>query len=113
MPGLQGNYHQDMGTAPLSLIIEGTLAGDETRDGFLEEIRSKHKSGEPLDFVADITTATEIEQMVITEFKAVEIAGEADSFQYSLVLTQHVEPPAAPAIPPGFKARPPKPPGAI
>ncbi len=93
VPGLAGNYHQDLGTLPVSLVIEGSLAGDEPRDGFLEAIREQYAAGEPLDFVSDITTATSIEQMLITSLQVEEIAGQANGFLYRLVLKQYIEPP--------------------
>lgn len=103
VPGLEGSYHQDLGSAPISIRIEGTLAGDEARDGFLEEVRDKFKTGDPIDFVADITTATEIDQVLISDLKVQEVAGRSDTFRYSIALTQYVEPPStAPGSELGF-----------
>ncbi|MEW6737215.1 MAG: hypothetical protein AB1489_38375 [Acidobacteriota bacterium] len=94
VPGLQGSYHQNLGSGPISIRIEGSLAGDEARDTFLSEIRDKFNSGEPIDFVADITTATEIVQVLIRELKVTEAAGSTDTFCYAMTLTQYVEPPS-------------------
>jgi hypothetical protein len=93
VPGLAGSYHQDLGSESASILIEGTLAGDEARDNFFNDLREKLKTGEPLDFVADITTATEITQVLISDFKVSEVAGSADTFSYSLTIVQYVEPP--------------------
>jgi len=103
VPGLEGSYHQDLGTASAVICIEGTLSGDEARDTFLEKLRDKFKTGEPVDFVADITTATEINQVLIFDLKVREVAGSSDSFRYGLTLAQYVEPPsAAPGADLGF-----------
>ncbi len=98
VPGLAGSYHQDLGPAPVAIRIEGTLAGDDSRDDFLTAVRDKFKAGDPVDFVADITTATDVEQVLIADLKVLEIAGSSDTFRYAITLTQHVEPPA-PAAP--------------
>lgn len=98
VPGLAGSYHQDLGSAPVAIRIEGTLAGDDSRDDFLTAVRDKFKAGDPVDFVADITTATEVEQVLIADLKVLEVAGSSDTFRYAITLTQHVEPPA-PAAP--------------
>jgi hypothetical protein len=99
VPGLAGDYHQDLGMAAARIIIEGTLAGDEARDGFLEAVREKLAGGEPVDFVADIVSATEIEQVLIADLQVDEIAGSADTFRYAVTLAQYVEPPPPPADP--------------
>ena len=65
-------------------------------DSELSTSLSRLVENQPQDFVADITTATEIDKMVIEKFNAFESAGEADSFTYSLVLKQYIEPPAQP-----------------
>jgi hypothetical protein len=93
VPGLEGSYLQDLGSGLTSIVIEGTLAGDEARDAFLESVRAAFAAGEPLDFVADITTATSIEKVRIADLDVVEAAASPDTFRYSIVLRQHVEPP--------------------
>ena len=93
VPGLEGSYHQDLGSAAIEIVIEGTLAGDEARDDFLSSVREKLNAGEPVDFVGDIATATEIVQVLVADLKVREVAGSADTFRYAMVLAQHVEPP--------------------
>ena len=99
IPGLAGSFHQDLGMMAARIVIEGTLAGDEPRDAFLTAVREKLNAGEPVDFVADIATATEIEQVLITDFDVEEVAGSADAFRYRIVLAQYVPPPPPPADP--------------
>jgi len=99
VPGLAGSFHQDHGAAAARIVIEGSLAGDEARDGFLTAVREKLAAGEPVDFVADITTATEIEQVLIADLDVQELAGSADGFRYSIALVEFTEPPPPPADP--------------
>jgi hypothetical protein len=93
VPGLEGSYHQDLGSGAVSVRIEGTLAGDDARDDFLGKVREMYNAGEPVDFVADITTATHVDKVLLTDLSFREVAGSADTFRYAVVLTQHVEPP--------------------
>jgi len=93
VPGLEGSYHQDLGAGPISVRIEGTLAGDDARDDFLGKLREMFNAGEPVDFVADILTATEVDKVLVSDLAVGEVAGTPHSFRYAIVLTQHVEPP--------------------
>jgi hypothetical protein len=74
------------------------MSGDEARDGFLTELRTRFRAGEPVDFVADIVADAELEQVVIAHFDVSEQAGDADSFRYDLVLREYVEPPEPPGL---------------
>ena len=93
VPGLEGSYHQDLGSGAMTIVIEGTLAGDDPRDAFLESVRAAFNAGEPVDFVADIVTATSVEKVRIADLDVVERATSADGFGYVIALRQHVEPP--------------------
>ena len=93
VPGLEGGYHQDLGAGPVSVLIEGTLAGDDPENDFLGKVRQMYNAGDPVDFVADIITATHVDKVLVTDLVLREVAGSADTFRYTVVLTQHVEPP--------------------
>jgi hypothetical protein len=95
VPGLEGSYHQDLGAASVAVRIHGTLAGDDARDDFLTGLRGLFNAAVPVDFVADITTATEIDKVLVSDLGVVEVAGTANSFRYAIELTRHVEPPAS------------------
>jgi hypothetical protein len=97
VPGLGGSYHQDLGAHPLTLRLEGSLRGDDARDGFLDKVRGMFNAGEPVDFVADIVTATAIEKMLITALDVEESSEVPDTFRYALTLRQHTEPPPDPS----------------
>jgi hypothetical protein len=98
VPGLAGDLHHDMGRSALSVRITGSLSGDEARDAFLKDLRERYHAGEPVDFVADIVTESELERVLIVHFDLSEKAGDPDGFRYDIVLREYVEPPE----PPGF-----------
>lgn len=98
VPGLQGDLHQDLGTESLSVAITGSLQGDEIRGGFLTQLREAYLAGTPLPFVADITEASELEQVVIVGFSVAEANEWGDEFRYRIVLRQYVEPPEPPGL---------------
>jgi len=96
VPGLAGNYFQDMGSVPNAIIIAGTKFGDEARDSFLEGIRKIFNKGEPTTFVADINTATDITDVIIEDFKVAEVGVNDNQFQYFIKLRKYVKPPEPP-----------------
>ena len=96
VPGLAGNYFQDMGSAPDAIMIAGSRFGDEARDGFLEGIRAIFNKAEPTTFVADINTATDITDVVVEDLQVAEL-GDGQSFRYLLRLRKYVPPPEPPS----------------
>ncbi len=46
VPGLAGNYFQDMGAVANTIVVAGTKSGDEARDNFLTGIREIFNKGE-------------------------------------------------------------------
>jgi hypothetical protein len=97
VPGLAGNYFQDLGTVPNTIVICGTKVGDDARDTFLTGIREIFNKGEPTTFVADINTATDLPQVVIEDLQVAEIGGSANSFRYLIKLRKYIEPPEPPS----------------
>jgi hypothetical protein len=97
VPGLLGDLQQDLGAASLAVEITGSLSGDEARDDFLGSVREQFRAGQPTSFVADITTATELDQVLIEDLDLEEVNDAADSFRYRIVLREYVEPPEPPA----------------
>lgn len=93
VPGLVGDLHQDLGAESLVVEIVGSLQGDKNRDDFFEAIREKFKSGEPVPFVADILTATELEEVIIEQLDVAEQNQWDRPLLYRIVLRQYVEPP--------------------
>ena len=97
VPGLAGNYFQDMGVAPNTIIVAGTKTGDDDRDNFLTGIRKLFNDGKPVSFTADIDTATDITDVIVEDFLAGEIAGSPDHFEYFIRLRKYVPPPEPPS----------------
>jgi len=96
VPGRQGSVLQDLGAAPLQVEITGSLSGDDARDDFLDALRQRFQAGDPLTFAADITTASQVQYVVITDLRCREVAGDPDSFQYYLALCESPPPPPPP-----------------
>lgn len=93
IPGRSGSVFHDVNTAAASILIHGSLFGDEVRDEFLESIREKYDNGEPVPFVADITTATEIQYVIIEKLVFTENAQNTDQMYYYLQLKESPPPP--------------------
>ncbi|GAK58614.1 hypothetical protein U27_05588 [Candidatus Vecturithrix granuli] len=100
VPGRVGSLFQDMNTAPTCIVISGSLYGDEARNAFLEEVRGKFRDGEPVTFVADIVTATEIQYVIIGTLHFEESGTKPDQIGYFIVLKES-PPPSPPADPLG------------
>lgn len=96
VPGRAGSVFQDLNAGPVRVAIEGSLYGDEARDAFLEEVRGKFKAGEPVTFVADIVTATEVQYVIVEELRFEESGVHPDQIAYFLVLRESPPPPPPP-----------------
>lgn len=96
VPGRAGSLFQDMNAAPIHVAIWGSLYGDETRNDFLETLREKFNAGEPVTFVADITTATEIQYVIIEAMRMTESAAHPDQMDYYFILKESPPPPPPP-----------------
>jgi hypothetical protein len=96
VPGRVGSLFQDLNTAPTRIAISGSLYGDEARDDFLQKLREKYKAGEPVTFVADIITATEVQYVVVETLRMEESGASPDQTDYSIVLQESPPPPPPP-----------------
>ena len=94
VPGMAGSVFQDLGRPSSSLRLEGVLFGDDARAA-LEKLRQKFQAAEPVSFAADITTATQIVDVLIEDLQVAELAGRPNTFLYAIVLRE--SPPAPPA----------------
>lgn len=95
IPGLAGDLHQDLGATSLVVEIVGSVHGDEARDDLLAHLREPFAAGEPVTFVADITTATALERVVIEQLQVSE-TNDGTGARYHVVLREYVEPPEPP-----------------
>jgi hypothetical protein len=91
--GLEGTLHQRLGRRSHRVTLAGYLLGDTAADD-LKKLQEKARGGEEVTFAADITTALEIEKMVIETFMAEQLAGRAGQFLYRIALAE------SPTLPP-------------
>ena len=91
--GLEGELQQRVARGSHRVSIAGTLAGEGSADA-LSELQTKAATGEELTFAADITTALELQKVVITGFRVLEHAGRPGRYAYELELAE------SPPLPP-------------
>ena len=96
VPGRTGSLFQDLNAAPTRIVISGSLYGDEARDEFLEKLRGKFRDGEPVTFVADIVTATEVQYVIVEELRFQESGTRSDETEYLFVIQESPPPPPPP-----------------
>ncbi|HWQ15629.1 MAG TPA: hypothetical protein VNL77_22705 [Roseiflexaceae bacterium] len=105
VPALEGSLFQHLGRSPARVLVYGVMADDESL-GKLERLRQIFQEAEPVPFVADITTATEVTQVLIADLAVREVAGKPQQYHYCLTLVEFVptpepiEPPPPPPPPP-------------
>lgn len=107
IPALEGDFFQGLGRCASRITLTGVLTGAEVADG-LAQLRAKFRAAAPVSFVADIATATRIEEVVIEEMGVRAVAGKPSRFAYAFTLREYkpatlpgqVTPPAPPEIPP-------------
>ena len=96
IPGRVGSLFQDLNAAPTRIAIRGSLFSDEKRDEFLQTVREKFRAGEPVTFVADIITATEVQYVLIETMHFAERGETPQETSYFLVLRESPPPPPPP-----------------
>jgi hypothetical protein len=93
VPALEGDFLQRLDRRATRIALRGILTGAEARDG-LEKLRAKFHAAAPVLFVADITTATKVDQVLIEELGVREVAGNPERFEYAFTLREFLLPPA-------------------
>jgi len=91
IPGMEGNIFQDLGRDPVKISFEGTFQGGNAKEN-LETIRSKFKSGKEVPFASDITGASEVSQVLITEFDIEDTGGIKNQYRYYIELREYITP---------------------
>ncbi len=104
VPGRVGSLFQDLNTNPTCIAITASLFGDEARSEFLENVREKYQAGEPLTFIADIVTATEIQYVIIQSLHFQEHGTQPGQLSCFLVLKESPPPPPPPNLLGGINA---------
>jgi hypothetical protein len=90
-PGRDGSGLQDLGRRPTRIALWGVATGDDAA-AFVDKLEAKLRAGTPFDFVADITTDTEVRKVVVDDLRLQEIGGRPDRTAFVLSLRQFLEP---------------------
>jgi len=93
VPGLDGDFTQLLNRQATQVALTGILAGEDSKTQ-LETLRSKFHAAQPMSFVADILTATQVQQVMITGLEVRELAGKPERFEYYITLAEYTPPPA-------------------
>ncbi len=107
VPALEGDFLQRLGRRATQIGLTGVLTGDAAGAG-LKTLQEKFRAAEPVSFVADIATATKVDQVLIEELGMRELAGRPQRFEYALTLREYTPPPKP--EPPAPQPPPPEPP---
>ena len=91
--GLAGTLHQKLGRRSHRVRLAGLLLPATAADD-LKKLQEKASAGDEVTFTADITTALEVQKMVIESFVAQQVIGLANQIAYQLVLAE------SPPLPP-------------
>ena len=94
VPGLEGDFLQDLGRQSVRLQIEGIFYGVAAKDD-LDAIRALHLKREPVDFIADILGGAYAAKVLLTRLEVAEVADEPEQYSFSLIVSEYVEPPKA------------------
>jgi hypothetical protein len=93
IPGRAGNLFQDLNRKPARVVVEGSVFGSEPGQEFLTSVREKFVAGEPLTFVSDIATGTEIQYVLVQQLHVQAAASHPDQVDYTLWLIECPPPP--------------------
>lgn len=91
--GLDGEVHQRSARGSHRMRIQGVLHGETAADD-LATLQDLASAGDEVTFAADITTALDLQHVVVTSFWAAEWAGRAGQVHYELQLAE------SPPLPP-------------
>lgn len=97
--GLAGTLQQRSGRPSHHIWIAGVLRGDTAADD-LAAIQEAAAAGAELTFAADISTALELQHVVITSLRVVEAAGHPGQYGYEIGLAE------SPPLPPPAQVEP-------
>lgn len=90
-PGKDGSLLQNLGRAPTTVTVVG-MASDPQALDLVQRLKQDLRTGVAVPFVADITTDSEIDQVLIDDLRIRQLAGRPDRYAYVLVLREFIEP---------------------
>jgi hypothetical protein len=91
--GLAGDLQQRTNRRSHRVVIQGILAGEAAADE-LKKLQDAAAAGAELDFSSDITSALDLQKVVISAMRSSERAGEPNRFDYAIQLAE------SPPLPP-------------
>ena len=100
VPGLAGEVQQRGARRSHRMRVRGVAYGPACADQ-LSKLQAAAAGGDELTFAADITSALELQRVVITGFRASEEAGRPDHYAYEIELAES-PPLPEPAVVDGF-----------
>ncbi len=98
IPGLEGDFFQQEGRRASKITVSGVISGAESGEG-LKLLREQFRTAEPVSFVSDIISATDLNEVLIEDMEVTEVAGKANRFEYAFTLQEFTAPPAEPTEP--------------
>ena len=87
VPAIEGGYFEDFGRRATRIRVQGVLTGPKAQNQ-LNALRTKVRNAKAVPFVADITTATKVRQVLVEEMHVRELAGKPQRFQYDFRLVE-------------------------
>ena len=92
VPALDGDFLQGLGRRASRVTLSGMMTGPESGEQ-LKTLREKFRAATPVSFVADIATATKVDEVIIEEMAVRELAGKPERFEYALALREYLPAP--------------------
>jgi len=93
VPGRAGSLFQDLNRQPTRVMVEGSVFGEQPGLDFLNAVREKYLAGEPMTFVSDIVTGTEIQNVLLQQLHVQAAASAPDQIDYAVWLAECPPPP--------------------
>jgi hypothetical protein len=93
IPGLDGDVQQVLGRSSYEIEIQGVLVGEGVADK-LSALQKKIAGGAEIPFSADITTALELDKVIVAAAEFQEVAARPGYYNYRLLIRE------SPPLPP-------------
>ena len=97
VPGLDGEYVQELGRPSVRIRILGIFYGADAGDR-LRDLRGHMLDRQPVDFVCELVGEGYFSQIVIEAMEVGQKAGRPDEFDFECRLTEYVPLPPLPAV---------------
>lgn len=95
VPGLSGEYVQDLGRPAVRICVQGIFYGNDAVDK-LKALRGRLLDRTPVDFLCDLTGQGYFSQVVVDDLEVGQQAGEFDEFHFACRMSEYVPPPPPP-----------------